>query len=82
MSLWRRVDCKNCQAVKRETMDFPSDILLYTKRFGYTVGRRCRHETISVAKAGTPGPKRIGIDEISIKKRHTYRIVVSNLDRG
>lgn len=28
-----------------------------------------------LAKAGTPGPKRIGIDEISIKKRHTYRIV-------
>jgi transposase len=24
---------------------------------------------------------RIGIDEISIKKRHTYRIVVSDLDR-
>jgi len=35
-----------------------------------------------LAKAGTPGPKRIGIDEISIKKRHTYRIVVSDLDRG
>ncbi len=31
---------------------------------------------------GTPGPRRIGIDEISIKKRHTYRIVVSDLDRG
>lgn len=35
-----------------------------------------------LAKAGTPGPKRIGIDEISIKKRHTYRIAVSDLDRG
>jgi transposase len=35
-----------------------------------------------LAKAGTPGPKRIGIDEISIKKRHVYRIVVSDLDRG
>ncbi len=35
-----------------------------------------------LAKAGTPGPKRIGIDEISIKMRHTYRIVVSDLDRG
>ena len=68
MSLWRRVDGKNCQAVKRETMDFLSDILLYTKCFAYTVGRRCRNETISsVAKAGTPGPK---------------RIVVSDLERG
>ncbi|MGK9867767.1 transposase, partial [Salmonella enterica subsp. enterica] len=28
-----------------------------------------------------PGPKRIGIDEISIRKRHVYRIVVSDLDR-
>jgi transposase len=34
-----------------------------------------------LAKAGTPGPSRIGIDEISIKKGHTYRIVVSDLDR-
>jgi transposase len=35
-----------------------------------------------LAKAGTPGPKAIGIDEISIRKRHTYRIVVSDLSRG
>lgn len=34
-----------------------------------------------LAKAGTPAPKRIGIDEISIRKGHTYRIVVSDLDR-
>ena len=31
-----------------------------------------------LAKAGTPGPKVIGIDEISIRKGHTYRIVVSD----
>ena len=35
-----------------------------------------------LAKAGTPGPKMIGIDEIAIRKRHTYRIVVSDLIRG
>jgi transposase len=34
-----------------------------------------------IARVGTPAPKRIGIDEISIRKRHTYRIVVSDLDR-
>ena len=34
-----------------------------------------------LARAGTPAPKAIGIDEISIRKRHTYRIVVSDLDR-
>ncbi len=35
-----------------------------------------------LAEAGTPGPKAIGIDEISIRKGHTYRIVVSDLIRG
>lgn len=35
-----------------------------------------------LAKAGCPGPKVIGIDEISIRKGHTYRIVVSDLLRG
>ena len=34
-----------------------------------------------LAMAGTPGPKAIGIDEISIRKGHTYRIVVSDLIR-
>ena len=32
-------------------------------------------------RAGTPGPQAIGIDEISIRKGHTYRIVVSDLIR-
>jgi transposase len=35
-----------------------------------------------LAKVGTPGPKAIGIDEISIRRGHTYRIVVSDLIRG
>jgi transposase len=34
-----------------------------------------------VRRAGTPGPKVLGIDEISLRKGHTYRIVVSDLDR-
>jgi len=34
-----------------------------------------------LARAGRPGPKAIGIDEISVRKRHTYRIVVSDLVR-
>jgi hypothetical protein len=33
-------------------------------------------------RAGTPGPKVIGIDEISVGKGHNYRIVVSDLVRG
>ena len=32
-------------------------------------------------RAGTPGPKVIGIDEFSLRKGHTYRIVVSDLVR-
>jgi transposase len=34
-----------------------------------------------LARAGTPTPKVIGIDEIAIRKGHTYRIVVSDLVR-
>ena len=34
-----------------------------------------------LARAGTPGPQAIGIDEISIRKGQTYRIVVSDLIR-
>jgi transposase len=32
-------------------------------------------------RAGTPRPKIIGIDEVSVRKGHTYRIVVSDLER-
>lgn len=34
-----------------------------------------------LTKVGAPGPKAIGIDEISIRKGHDYRIVVSDLLR-
>jgi transposase len=33
-------------------------------------------------RAGTPGPQVIGVDELAIRKGHTYRIVVSDLVRG
>lgn len=32
-----------------------------------------------VARAGMPAPRAIGIDEISIRKGHNYRVVVSDL---
>lgn len=35
-----------------------------------------------VERAGTPAPRAIGVDEISIRKGHNYRIVVSDLERG
>jgi transposase len=102
----RRIDCRRCGAVKRERLDFLADNPLYTKRFAYYVGRRCRDATIKdvaaelkldwhtvkalemaymraqLERAGTPAPRAIGIDEIAIRKGHTYRIVVSDLDRG
>jgi len=34
-----------------------------------------------LAKAGTSAPAIIGVDEVSIRKGHTYRIVVSDLER-
>jgi transposase len=101
----RRVSCRHCGKVKRERLDFLADNLLYTKRFAFDVGRRCRSAPIQdvakelrldwhtvkeldkqymraqLAKAGTPGPMVIGIDEISVRKGHTYRIVVSDLIR-
>ena len=101
----RRVECRNCGKVKREKLDWLADNPLYTKRFAFFVGRRCRASTIAdVAKElhldwhtvkelekqymreqlrrqGAPRPKVIGIDEISIRKGHTYRIVVSDLER-
>ncbi len=35
-----------------------------------------------VQRAGMPAPRAIGIDEISIRKGHNYRIIVSDLERG
>lgn len=38
--------------------------------------------TAQLERAGTPAPKAICIDEISTRKGHSYRIVVSDLIRG
>ena len=95
----RRVLCRVCGTVKRESLDFLSDNPFYTKRFSYYVGRRCRASSIKdiakelhldwhtvkelekqymreqLRRTGTPGPKIIGIDEVSIRKGHTSRAV-------
>ena len=92
--------------MKRERLDFLADNPLYTKRFAWYVGRRCRTSTVTdiarelhldwhtvkaldkhymaaqLERAGTPAPTAIGLDEISIRKGHLYRIVVSDLSRG
>jgi len=35
-----------------------------------------------LAKTPQPAPRVIGVDELSIRKGHTYRIIVSDLERG
>ena len=40
-----------------------------------------QYMTEQLRRAGTPGPKVIGIDEMSIGRGHSYRIVVSDLVR-
>ena len=88
----RRVYCFRCGGVKRERLDWLADNPLYTKRFAFFVGRRCRATTVKeldkqymreqLRRAGTPAPRVLGIDEIAIAKGHQYRIVVSDLERG
>jgi transposase len=101
----RRVRCRTSGKVIREQLEFLADNPLYTKRFAFFVGRRCRQATVKdvakelhlhwhtvkeldkqymaaqLARAGTSGPEVIGIDEISVRKGHDYRIVVSDLLR-
>jgi transposase len=38
-----------------------------------------QYKVAQLERTGVPGPKAIGIEEISIRKRHTYRIVVSDM---
>ena len=91
--------------VKRGKLNWLADNPLYTKRFAFFVGRRCRASTIKdvaeelhldchtvkeldkqymreqLRRQGMPRPKVLGIDEVSIRKGHKYRIVVSDLER-
>jgi transposase len=101
----RRIACRRCGQVKRERLEFLADNPLYTRRFAFDVGRRCRSAPIrdvardlkldwhtvkeldkqymraQLAAAPPPAPTVIGIDEVSIRKGHSYRIVVSDLVR-
>lgn len=42
----RRVQCSRCGGVKSERLDWLADNPLYTKRFAFFVGRRCRETPI------------------------------------
>lgn len=91
--------------MKQERLEWLADNPVYTKRFAFLIGRRCRTTSIrdvakehlldwktvkelemqymreQIKRAGKPRPKVMGVDEISIRKGHTYRIVVSDLER-
>ena len=47
----RRVECGRCRAVKSERLDWLADNPLYTKRFAFFVGRRCRETAIKEVAA-------------------------------
>ena len=66
----RRVDCRRCGRVKRERLDW-----LAVKEMDQLYMRE------QLARAGEPRPAVIGIDEISIRIGHVYRIVVSDLEQ-
>ena len=66
----RRINCRRCGTVKREGLD--RDTVKDVDQ---------QYMRAQLKRAGTPGPKAIGIDEISIRKGHTYQIVVSDLER-
>jgi hypothetical protein len=50
---------------------------------GLAYGQRSRkiYMREQIHRAGHPKPKVIGVDEIAIRKGHTYRIVVSDLEK-
>jgi transposase len=72
-SFWvgRRCRVSTIRDVARETRLDWKTIKALEKQYMETQLRR----------AGTPGPQIIGIDEISVRKGHTYRIIVSDLVR-
>jgi transposase len=101
-----RLYCRQCRAVKQETLSWLAESGRFTKRFEQEIGRQCRRQSIAdVAKvhhlhwdqvrrmevaymkdllAKHPPPKRvraIGMDEVSIRKGHSYAITVADLDR-
>src|SRR5205814_645832 len=66
---WRR--CAGCSATRIRV----SSLLLGARQIDKQYMRA------QLAKAGTPAPTVIGIDEIAVRKGHVYRIVVSDLIR-
>jgi hypothetical protein len=87
----RRGDCDKLTKSWVFWKEWLADNPRYTRRFAMLVGRRCRTPTIKelekeymtgqLRRIGRPAAEVIGIDEITIRKGHPYRIVVSDLIR-
>ena len=86
----RRLDCRHSGKVKRERLvgrrcrsATVKDVAAELKLDWHTVkALEQQYVEAQLKRAGTPSPQVIGIDEIAIRKGHTYRIVVSDLLRG
>jgi transposase len=104
---YRRVKCRNCQAVRQESLTWLAKSSRFSQRFEDFIGKQCREMTVKRAaelnriswdqawrmdKAymrrlleNNPPPQElraIGIDEVSVRKGHTYAINVATLDPG
>jgi len=66
------------QCRKETIKDFATEHQLH---WGTVKDLEMQYMREQIRKAGVPHPKVIGIDEVSIRKGHTYRIVVSDLER-
>ena len=103
---YRRVDCRRCGGVKRETLSWLAESGRFTKRFERFIGRQCRTMTVKevalfnrldwdqvrrmdigymrdlwAKHQPSLRLRAIGVDEISIRKGHSYSIVVADLDQ-
>lgn len=103
---YRRVLCRRCQAVKRETLAWLASSKRFTERFEQAIGRQCREMSVArVAEMNrlswdqvrriekgymrnllakhppSENLRAIGVDEVSIRKGHSYAIVVADLDQ-
>jgi transposase len=70
------MQCDSCRSAAIQDVAKELKLDWHTERRSWT-SSTCAQ----LAKAGTPGPTVIRIDEIAVRKGHAYRIVVSDLVR-
>jgi transposase len=82
----RRIDCRSCQGVKQEKLDWLADNPFYTKRFAFYIGRRCRSSSIQdVAKEhllAVPAMSRHGRSSFTSAPKSRYIRTLPRLRAG